>query len=139
MATASNNKQREMQLLADIKEDMRRLPDGDVACCDTEQRAFHLCIKESRIYRSQADIAESIGMCKSDFNCALNADINDRPKYLSRTRQVNLQLLCGNRAIDQWADLYERRMLNCQRTAEQQLAELEEQKQKVLERMEQVS
>jgi hypothetical protein len=124
MATASEQLQGELALLGQVTHELRELDARLVAQCDTEQRAFHLCVDQSTVYRSQASIADLLGMQKGDFNCALNADINDRPKYLSRTRQIQLQKICGNRAIDQWADLYEKGLLACQKSKEARRAEL---------------
>ena len=124
MATTGEQLQKELALLGEVTRELRELDARLVACCDTEQRAFHLCIDKSTVYRSQGNIADLIGMCKSDLNCALNADINHRPKYLSRTRQIKLQQICGNRAIDQWASLYEKGLLNCQKSKESRKEEL---------------
>jgi len=124
MATTSEQLQGELALLANVTQELRELDARIVAQCDTEQRAFHLCVDQSTVYRSQESLAGLIGMRKSDFNCALNADLNDRPRFLSRTRQIALQRVCGNRAIDQWADLYEKGLLNCQRSKESRKAEL---------------
>ena len=126
MATESKYMQRELRLLADVTENLRAVDSKLVSLCDTEQRAFHLCVDMARPRRSQAEIAEALGMSKSDLNCCLNADINNRPKYLSRTRQMALQHVCGNTAIDQWADLHERGMLACQRDQAEEIAELKE-------------
>lgn len=119
--------QRELALLGDVTQKLRELDSRLVAQCDTEQRAFHLCIHESTVYRSQEAIARHLGMNKANLNCALNADLNTRPKYLSRVRQIELQRLCGNTAIDQWAGLYLKGLLNCQRDkADRKAALLEE-------------
>lgn len=131
MATAGKHIQRELALLADVTERLRAVDDKLVALCDTEQRAFHLCVDLARPRKSQAELAEALGMSEADFNCCLNADINNRPKYLSRTRQIALQRVCGNTAIDQWADLYSRGMLVCQRDRAQEIAELRERLEKL--------
>ena len=124
MATAGKHLQQELAMLGEVTQQLRAVDDRLVAMCDTEQRAFHLCVERANPRRSQAQIAEMMGMNKADLNCCLNADINDRPKYLSRTRQIALQRICGNTAIDQWADLYSRGMLVCQRTRGDEIAEL---------------
>ncbi len=104
----------------------------------TEQDAYWLCINHATVKRTQQSIADLIDIDRSVLSRALNSGRGDKNYTLSRVYQIRLQEICNNTAIDQWAQEYERNMLHCQRTAEQQLAELEEQKQKVLERMEQV-
>lgn len=123
-ANARKNLQQELHLLGDVTQRLRELDHRLVALCGTEQAAFRLCVQQSNVYYPQAALAEHMGMNVADLNCCLNADQNDRPKYLSRTRQINLRRICGNRAVDQWADLYERGMLACQTSREAKIAEL---------------
>ncbi len=91
------------------------LPDSLVAKCDTEQAAMRLCMNQSPIHWDYRALAEELSMTAGALNTILNCDHHDRARYMSRSMQINFQRLCGNRALDQWADLYERGMLNCQR------------------------
>lgn len=106
--------------------EIRSLDTKHVAMCRTEQEAMRLCIRRSRVYRTQEHLAEALGMNKGTLNTILNSDNNARPRYLPRVKQVDLQKLCGNRAIDQWAEMYEKGLLNCQRTKAEEIAELEQ-------------
>lgn len=125
-ANPSKYLQREIPLLGDVLTEVIDLPGHIVAMCDTEQAAFRLCINQSRVFMSQEDIGKSLGFdSKGTFNAILNSDHSSRPRYLSRSKQVRLQQLCGNRAIDQWADMYGKGLLNCQRSIEERKAELE--------------
>jgi len=131
-ANPSKNLQREIPLLGEYNTEVVDLPTNIVAMCDTEQAAFRLCVSKSKSPLSQEEIAEELGMTKGGFNTILNSDHNKRPRYLPRVKQIHLQQLCQNRAIDQWADLYEKGMLNCQRTLDDELQELERRRAELL-------
>ena len=114
-----------MPLMGAINTEIGLLDESHVAMCATEQAAMRLCILGARVYQTQSQIADALSMTKGNLNTILNSDQNDRPRYLPRTKQIQLQRLCGNRAIDQWADLYEKGRLTCQITKERQIADLE--------------
>lgn len=116
--------QKKLQLLQEVKTDMQHVDERLVRQCRTEQEAMRLCIRVSRVFRSQESIAESLGMKKGSLNTILNSDQSDRRRHMSRVDQVELQRLCGNRAVDQWARLYEQGLLNHQLTKAQRKAEL---------------
>lgn len=117
--------QNNLPLMGCIEGSTRQMPYEEIAYLPTEQAAFRYCVQHARIHRTQEDIAELLGVGKGELNCMLNADQNKRPKWMSRTRQVGLQKICGNTAIDQWAELYEKKMLVCQKSASDRQKEIE--------------
>ena len=90
---------------------LRTLPEALIDQCDTEQAAMRLCIAQSSVHRTHDVLADILSVQRAQFNQILNSDRQSRPKYASRDFQVRLQVLCGNRAIDQWASLRERELL----------------------------
>lgn len=116
--------QQELGLISVLPSQLADIQANAVAACETEQEALRLCVARANPYRSQSDIAELIGVDKSVLNRMLNADHHDQPRHMSRVLQIKLQQICGNRAVDQWADLYAKGMLNCQRTVADREAEL---------------
>tara|TARA_R100000951_G_scaffold115414_1_gene123429 strand:- start:1483 stop:1869 length:387 start_codon:yes stop_codon:yes gene_type:complete len=124
--------QESLPLMGCIDNEMREMPYEQIAYLPTEQAAFRYCLRHSRVYRTQSQVAECLGVHTGDLNCMLNADHNKRPKYMSRVRQIKLQKICGNTAIDQWAKLYTKGLLVCQRSVDQRLAELEEERAQLL-------
>lgn len=116
--------QREMSFYSAVPSQLADIQANAIAACETEQEALRLCVARANPYRNQSDIAELIGVDKSVLNRMLNADHHDQPRYMSRVLQIKLQQICGNRAVDQWADLYAQGMLNCQRTVADRKAEL---------------
>jgi len=123
--------QTSLPLMGCISSEVREMPYEEIAHLPTEQAAFRYCIRYARVHRTQRVVAEllSVGEKKiistGELNCMLNADNNDRPKYMSRTRQIKLQKICGNTAIDQWAELYSKGLLVCQKSVDQRLKEIE--------------
>lgn len=124
--------QKSLPLIGCINNEVREMPYEEIAQLSTEQAAFRYCIRYARVHRTQANIADLLGVSTGDLNCMLNADQNNRPKYMSRTRQIELQRICGNTAIDQWADLYTKGLLVCQKSVDQRLAELEAERAQLL-------
>lgn len=116
--------QQELKLLASASPRMADIQSDAIAACDSEQEAMRLCVRLAVPFRKQRDIAELLGLKPGIFNRMLNADHHDQPRYMSRVLQIKLQQVCGNRAVDQWADLYAKGMLNCQRTVADREAEL---------------
>lgn len=124
--------QKSLPLIGCINNEVREMPYEEIAQLSTEQAAFRYCIRYARVHRTQANIADLLGVSTGDLNCMLNADQNNRPKYMSRTRQIKLQKICGNKAIDQWAELFEKGLLVCQKSVDQRLAELEAERAQLL-------
>lgn len=114
-----------MAIMQDVKRQRRDVEWPHVKLCDTEQAAMRLCINKSQLLMRQRDIAETLGFKVGTLNTILNSDMNDRPRYMSRAKQEQLQDLCGNNAVNQWAELYSKGLLNCQKTVETRRAELE--------------
>lgn len=119
-----NRMQQELGLISAVTSQLADIQANAVSACETEQEALRLCVARANPYRSQSDIAELIGINHSVLNRMLNADHHHQPRYMSRVLQIKLQQVCGNRAVDQWADLYAKGMLNCQRTVADREAEL---------------
>ena len=121
----SKPKQTSLPLMGAIDSKMVPVDSRLVAMCDTEQAAFRLCVNQARVRRTQESIAELMGMTKGALNTVLNSDQSERKRHMSRVQQISLQRICGNTAIDQWADLYEKGLLDCQRDVDDELARLE--------------
>lgn len=116
--------QRELTFFSEIPKQLAEIQANAVSACENEQEAMRLCVARANPYRSQSDIAELIGVDKSVLNRMLNADHHHQPRHMGRELQIKLQQVCGNRAVDQWAELYARGALNCQRTVDDRKAEL---------------
>lgn len=119
--------QREMGLLGDVTPKMRPVEDALVAIHPTEQASFRLCINQSPVRLTHDAIAACLKVSRSALTTMLGADTSKRPRYMPRWMQVELQKLCQNTAIDQWAELYSRGLLQCQRTKEALIEDLERQ------------
>ena len=117
--------QRELPVHGFIKQEVRDLPWDLIAKCSTEQAAMRVCVSQSKIPYTHDEIAEYLDCKRCEVTAMLNADKNRRKKWMCRTRQVRLQQLCGNRAIDQWAEMFAKGMLICQRSVDEQLEKLE--------------
>ena len=116
--------QREIALLAEMTKELKRLDDRLVSKCCTEQAAFRLCINQAPSYYTQQFLADELGVTKGALNMILNSDMTDRPRHLPRRKQEDLQAICRNTAIDQWAALYRTGSLDCQKTKTDRKAEL---------------
>ncbi len=115
--------QTEMTLLGNVGG--QRIVSNDlIAHCNTEQEAFRLCVRHSRHYTTHEALAEHIGVSAGSFTRMLNADQHKQELKMSRVQQIKLQQACQNKVIDQWADLYDKGMLNCQRAVEDEEADL---------------
>jgi len=102
----------------------RRVDASLVHRCKTEQEAARLCIQQSPVHLTYADMAEILACSAGHLNQLVNCDQNDRLRNMSRVFQINLQRLCQNSAIDQWADAYENEELDCQRKKSDEIADL---------------
>lgn len=120
-----NSSQFEMPLLVNVKHERENVSYEHAKMCKTEQEAMRLCISESRVFITRADVAASLGYNEGTFNTILNSDRNNRPRYMPRAAQERLQELCGNNAVNQWAELYSKGLLNCQQSIDSRKAELE--------------
>lgn len=114
--------QKDLNLLAEMRAQLIEVEAKIVAQCETEQAAFRLCRRHSPVHYSDLALAELMGVSKGHLNQLMNCDQNKRPRWMGRAMQNKLQRICQNRVIDQWAELEDMGMLNCQRTAEQELA-----------------
>lgn len=112
--------QQEMALMGVLDSEPRLLDWNLVRHCRTEQQAMRLCKDKSYTRMTDDDLAEVLGMTRGALNTILNSDRNKRPRYMPRTKQICMQRVCGNRAIDQWAELYEKGQLQYQIDAERE-------------------
>lgn len=119
-----NAVQREIALLGEITNELKHIDDKLVAMCDTEQAAMRLCRKEARVHYTDEILADKLNTTKGTLNTILNSDMNKRTRHMSRAMQVRFQQVLGNTAVDQWAELYGRGLLNFQRTTDDRRAEL---------------
>ena len=118
-------RQQNLSLLGALNNEVKDLPWDVVAKHKTIQSAYRLCINQQRIYRTQDDLADLLGMkSRAQLNAIINSDRADQERHLGRVREIELQKLCGNRAIDQWAKLFEQEQLDCQRSLEERRKEL---------------
>lgn len=116
--------QREMALLAEMTTELREIEARIVALCRSEQEAYRLCVSQSRTHYTMEVLAVRLGVDCSHLKQMLNSDRAKKPKYMPRHLQEDLQLVCGNKAISQWGDLYRQGLLQCQRTTADLEAEL---------------
>lgn len=116
--------QNEIALLGELTSELKELDARLVAKCDTEQAAFRLCRSQSRVHYTDEALADLMGVSRGTLNQLLNSDQNKRVRHMGRALQNRLQQACGNRAIDQWGDLELKGMLDCQRTAQDEIATL---------------
>lgn len=112
--------QQELRLIGVLDSEPRKLDWSVIKHCRTEQAAMRLCKDKSYAKYTDEDIADELGMTRASLNTILNADRpNGRSRTMSRVQQIKMQRFCGNRAIDQWAELYEKGMLHCQQSDKQ--------------------
>ena len=123
--------QQELNIMGAVGGGMKNVPWNEVACCAMESDAINLCLKHAHVYRSHREWALIIGLVtrggdpdESAFSRVINAGRNKKPRYLPLHKYRLIQQVAGNRAIEQWAELYEKGELNCQRSVEDQKAEL---------------
>lgn len=120
------DKQLELPVLGDCSYSVRELPKDEVAMCSTIFEAYRLCMRRSIVWRSQETWAELLGMTKGAFNQVLNGGSSDRKRHMPDSVRRNLQKLAGNKAINQWEDLELSGELHCQRSIEEQEAQIKE-------------
>lgn len=120
----SNELQRELAILGQVTNELRKVDARLVAMCDSLQDSYRLCINQSPVYRTHSNIADYFGMSDGALTQILNSDRSDRMRHLGREREEDLQTLCQNTAIDQWAAMRREGTLNKQRTKEDRRAEL---------------
>jgi len=114
--------QKEMMLAAIVFSEPKELDWSLVKLCKTEQEAMRLCIRKSPRYcSSQRDLSIDLGFKSSSaLNSILSSDYAKRVRNMSRTMQIKLQRLCGNKALDQWAEMYSKGLLISQRSDTQE-------------------
>ncbi len=116
--------QQELRLIGVLDSEPRLLDWSLIKHCATEQAAMRLCKSKSYAHYTDDDIADALGMNRASLNTILNSDgPKGRPRYMPRTLQVKMQKFCGNRAIDQWAEMYEKGLLQCQKSDKEQKRE----------------
>lgn len=120
----SNELQRELAILGQVTNELRKVDARLVAMCDSLQDSYRLCINQSPVYRTHSNIADYFGMSDGALTQILNSDRSGRVRHLGREREEDLQTLCQNTAIDQWAAMRREGTLNKQRTKEDRRAEL---------------
>ena len=127
----SKQVQTEMQLMGQIDLEIRDLPAEQVAHCSHWAQAIRLCMDRSRVRRTQDSWAELLGMTRGALNTILNSDTaakrEGRERYLSIDLATDIQVLAGNRAIEQYMSMRRQGLLNCQRPVMGEIELLEEQ------------
>lgn len=119
--------QRELRLLGEINTQRVDVPWDEVSMCETVQQAYWLCMKHSRVKRTQDNWADLLGFkSRGALNNVLNSDQTKLVRHLGRVREIELQRLACNNAIEQWADLYQKGMLNCQKSKDDEIQQLEQ-------------
>ena len=107
----------ELTLLGQTNAPIREIPSETVACWTTEQEAYRHCCLAHPAKLSQEKIAERIGLKRGNFNTVLNSDAPGRvTRSLLLAQLKDLQKECRCYCIDQWADMYDKGLLNHQRT-----------------------
>lgn len=105
----------------------QNLPWEWVELCSSPQQAARLCIEKARIYRNQGDLAEILNVDRSHLNTMLNSKEGRRVRNMPLELIEDLQDLCGNNAINQWQELYRKKLLRCQKDLKAERAKLLEQ------------
>lgn len=103
-----------------------------VAGCGHWAQALRLCLKQSRVRRTDRQWAAALGMGASTFNTLKNSDHHEasgseRVRHLNPDLIAVIQSLAQNRAIRQYLDMRDNGELFCQRnqiTPEEELANL---------------
>lgn len=113
-----------LRLYGQANPPITQVSNDEVALCSSEQDAYRMCVNKAIPKRTNHDMAELLGMSEAQFSRILNADYHKVQRHAGRVFQIELQRVCNNRVIDQWAALYEAGMLNCQRTLIDRKAEL---------------
>lgn len=126
MSNTKQQIQQELKILGAVTNELRRLDDALIARLKTEQAAMRFCMSRSKVKYTDEEYAKQLGMSRGHFNTIINSDHSDRVRNMSRVNQELLQLICQNTAIDQWASLCRRGLLDHQRSHEQQLSDAHE-------------
>jgi len=128
--------QTELRLIGCIKSQRRDLPANYIAACDTEQAAMRLCVRWHRSSMPNEQIAQAIGLKPDVLSKMLNSDHYEKngkaTRAMGRTYGIRLQNECGNNALKQWDDMCEKGLLNCQRSVDQRLKEIESERAELL-------
>ena len=118
----SNQLQQELALLGELTNELRELDARLVARCESMPRAYRLCMDRAKPQRTQDQWAELLGLKPSHFKQMLSTN-PERKKYMPAEKEEDLMLIAGNKAPEQWRRLYRSRMLDCQRSLDDQIQE----------------
>lgn len=133
--------QEQLRLMGEVNGEVANLPWNVVSQCRTIHAAYRLCISQSRTYRTHDNWAALIGLKhRGSFNRILNCDQQPdnreivkrigpdfEGEQLNAHRVVRIQKAAGNRAISQWIELYEKGMLDCQKSKRSEEMDIAEQ------------
>lgn len=77
------------------------LPEDEIALCANFKDALALCIRRSRVKRSQGDLAALVGIHPTQFSKILHG-AKGQGWHLEPGLIAELERQCGNHAITQW-------------------------------------
>ena len=93
--------------------------EAQIKTCKTFKDALRLCMKLSRVKRTQADLASQAGVNACQFSKILHSDF-----HLPGDAIATIEKLCGNTAMTQWLAMQHGATLHI-KTVEEKLAECE--------------
>jgi hypothetical protein len=122
--------QQQLRIMGAVSGEVKNLPWRDVAMCRSECDAIKMCMKMARVRMSDESWADAIGLVHkttgkpdaSAFSRMINADTNNKPRFLSFSQYKLIQKVAGNRAIEQWYELWESGELDCQKMDDEEAA-----------------
>ena len=93
--------------------------EAQIKTCKTFKDALRLCMKLSRVKRTQSDLASQAGVNACQFSKILHSDF-----HLPGDAIATIEKLCGNTAMTQWLAMQHGATLHI-KTVEEKLAECE--------------
>jgi plasmid maintenance system antidote protein VapI len=87
--------------------------EAQLKACKTFKDALRLCMKLSRVKRTQADLASQAGINVCQFSKIIRADF-----HLPGDSIASIEKLCGNAAMTQWLALQHNATLHIKTDAE---------------------
>ena len=93
--------------------------EGQIKACKSFKDALRLCMKLSRVKRTQSDLASQAGINVCQFSKIIRADF-----HLPGDSIAAIEKLCGNTAMTQWLALQHGATIHI-KTCEEKLAECE--------------
>ena len=93
--------------------------EAQIKTCKTFKDALRLCMKLSRVKRTQSDLASQAGVNACQFSKILHSDF-----HLPGDAIATIENLCGNTAMTQWLAMQHGATLHI-KTVEEKLAECE--------------